>query len=216
VYSPEEDHKVNSCTLAADGRTLFVAAFGCVIRLDLEGGKPPHHLPAPAHAVTLSPDGMLLATQLHNSPGRLYDLTTGEQQMNSSAFAHFDFSPDNRWVSLSSSQKLQLFHRESLDPAAVMPVEPGAYDGPRASAFSADSQMIALPFNQVDVRLYRVQDGQELATLSSPGAQRIGWGRALEFSRDGRWLLALREDGEVIAWDLRTIREKLAQLDLDW
>jgi WD40 repeat protein len=171
---------------------------------------------APAHAVTLSPDGILFATALHNSPARLYDIVSGRVLTNSGSFAHFDYSPDNRWIGSSSGQGFRILRRPSLALAAEIPLEPSAYDGPRPWAFSPDSRLVALPYNQVDVRLYRVPDGDELATLPFAGSQRIARARSLEFSRDGRWLLALHEDGEVVAWDLLLIRRELRRLGLDW
>jgi hypothetical protein len=98
---------------------------------------------------------------------------------------------------------------------AEIPLDAGAH-GPGPSALSFDSRMIALPDDQKDLRLYSIPEGKPLATLSAPGSKRIAGEHAIEFSRDGRWLLALGEDGEVIAWDLHVIRGMLTELGLDW
>jgi len=66
------------------------------------------------------------------------------------------------------------------------------------------------------VRLYETATGRELATLSPPNLARIGGGEALKFSADGQWLLATKDDGETIAWNLPEIRRELAKLGLDW
>jgi hypothetical protein len=216
VYAPEAGHKLNSCTLSADGQTIWLAAFDRVIVLDLEGRHAPRHLPFRAHAVSLSSDATMVETRFHQAPAHLFSLTADTLITNSSRYAHFAFSPDNRWFSSSGSHRLQIVDRETLRVAADIALEPAAADLPRSTAFSPDSRMIAAPHNEVDLRLYRVPDGQELATLSAPGSARVFGGQCLEFSRDGRWLLALREDGEVIAWDLEVIRRELAGLGLDW
>jgi serine/threonine protein kinase/WD40 repeat protein len=216
VYAPEPGHKLNACTLSADGQTMYLAAFNRVTVLDLEGRNPPRHLPFRAHAVSLNPDATMMETRFQNLPAHLYSLASGTPITNSIRFAWFAFSPDDRWLSSSGDHQLQILDRESLKVMAEIALDPSAYNLPRPSAFSPDSRMIAVPYNQVDLRLYRVPDGQELATLSAPGSARIFGGQSIEFSRDGQWLLALREDGEVSAWDLHVIRRELAGLGLGW
>jgi hypothetical protein len=65
-------------------------------------------------------------------------------------------------------------------------------------------------------RLCKTSTGRELATLSPPTPAPILGGNALVFSADGQWLLAAKDDGETIAWNLPVIRRELAKLGLDW
>src|SRR5262249_17876712 len=62
--------------------------------------------------------------------------------------------------------------------------------------------------------LVRVADGKELAQLSFREQTRF---LPLSFSPDGGELVVLDHNaGEVMVWDLRTLRAELAELGLDW
>jgi hypothetical protein len=52
-----------------------------------------------------------------------------------------------------------------------------------------------------------------LAEFHAPQARLLS---GLRFSRDGSQLAALEWDQQIQIWDLRCIRQELAQLDLDW
>jgi WD40 repeat protein len=82
--------------------------------------------------------------------------------------------------------------------------------------FSQDGRVFAIPYNRMQVRLYESATGRELATLSPPNPAQIIGGKALEFSRDGQWLVAAKNDGETVAWNLPEIRSELKKLGLDW
>ena len=73
-----------------------------------------------------------------------------------------------------------------------------------------------MAFNRTHVRLYETSAGRELATLSPPNPAPLVGSATLKFSADGRWLMAARNDGETIAWDLPVIRNELAKLGLNW
>src|SRR5262249_44825076 len=80
-------------------------------------------------------------------------------------------------------------------------------------AFAPDSKILAILRNARLVQLIDVATGQELASLASPDPQRIGH---LAFSRDGSRLSAACGDGVIQLWDLRSRRQQLAALGLDW
>jgi signal transduction histidine kinase len=67
-----------------------------------------------------------------------------------------------------------------------------------------------------NIRLYDVATARELATFVAPNAIAIGGVDSLGFSPDGRFLRALRRDGELIEWDIPVVRAELARIGLDW
>ena len=52
-----------------------------------------------------------------------------------------------------------------------------------------------------------------LATLQPPGSPAV---QKFQFSPDGARLAAVQNDDQVELWDLRLIRQELAQMHLDW
>ena len=65
-------------------------------------------------------------------------------------------------------------------------------------------------------RMTRRSTGRVLATLSPPNPAQIIGSHSLASSPDGQWLIAAKDDGETIAWDLPLIRCELDKLGLDW
>ncbi|RYD24663.1 MAG: hypothetical protein EOP86_28325 [Verrucomicrobiaceae bacterium] len=76
--------------------------------------------------------------------------------------------------------------------------------------------MFAVPFNRMQVRLYETSTGRVLATLTPSHPAPILGGSALEFTADGQWLLAAKDDGETVSWHLPVIRSELAKQGLNW
>src|SRR5207302_89351 len=88
-------------------------------------------------------------------------------------------------------------------------VESGSY----CLAFSRDGRLLAITPTPQEVRLVDPATGLELATLTAPDRHGISW---LCFSPDGCQLAAATQDSLIQLWDLRTIRARLAALQLDW
>jgi len=63
------------------------------------------------------------------------------------------------------------------------------------------------------VRLIETATGRELATLTAPELHDIHW---LCFRPDGEQLAVGCANGILQLWDLRRIRERLAEMGLDW
>jgi WD40 repeat protein len=79
-------------------------------------------------------------------------------------------------------------------------------------AFSPDSRVLAGASTMTDIRLLRPDTFEEIATLTSPQFQMIN---RMAFNHDGSRLAATA--GKTIhVWDLREVRQRLRELDLDW
>jgi WD40 repeat protein len=70
---------------------------------------------------------------------------------------------------------------------------------PMALAYSPDGQLIATGLSTGEIRLWRTEDGQWLATLLGHRASVVG----LAFSRAGQWLASGSADGTVRLWGIR-------------
>ena len=92
----------------------------------------------------------------------------------------------------------------------------GNREGP--AAFSPDSAIFAHEtyFKSYDgsIALVELATGRELARINDPdGASSY----RIEFSPDGMQLIGVLSDQPYIRiWDLRSVRQRLAELDLDW
>ena len=63
------------------------------------------------------------------------------------------------------------------------------------------------------IQLLETSTEKPLATLEAPGSITIV---RFQFSPDGGHLAAMQMDQQVQLWDLRLIRQELAQMHLDW
>jgi eukaryotic-like serine/threonine-protein kinase len=215
VYEGRPGEQVNTGIMAPDGRTLAIAATDAVIFLDTVGSEPTRYWMQPAHFISLTNNGKWAATGRHRDPAVLRSAQDGEAVLQLEKYSHVRFSPDSRWLAVVTHASVQLYKPDSL-PTACPPIALEAGRVAPPLEFSPDSRMFAVPYNRTDVRLYETATGRELATLSPPNPAPILGDKALEFSADGQWLLAAREDGETVAWNIPVIRGELCSLGLDW
>jgi WD40 repeat protein len=64
------------------------------------------------------------------------------------------------------------------------------------------------------IQLLETATEKPLATLEPPGS--ITWVGRSSFSPDGTRLAAMQGDQQVQLWDLRLLRQELAEMHLDW
>jgi len=189
--------------------------------LDPVGGGAAVRLgPHPQIARTaISPDGRWVATSTYagrESTIKVWDATTGKlvrdlpgENLNGDAWVAF--SPDGRWLVLGTAREYRFYEAGSWQPGRAHPRERA--ERPAPLAFAPDSKVLAILQNPRLVQLIDVATGQELASLASPELVRIGH---LTFSPDGSRLTAAGGDGVIQVWDLRYLRQQLADLGLDW
>ena len=214
LYEGGEKPEVNTGTLA--GKTLVVAATNAVVFLDTTGTDEPRSWPVPAHTVTVSDDGKFLATSFHNSPTILRTAPTGRAVMTAGINNLMRFSPDNRLLAVVTPTEAQFYELPALQLAGPPLLHGLGHSVAPPLEFSPDGLTFAVGHDRTQVRLHETSSRRELATFTPPNPGQITGSKALEFSADGQWLLAAKNDGETVAWNLREVRAELAKAGLDW
>lgn len=211
--------RANSVSLSTDGRVLVVcAADEAVLLLDASTGVELRRVAVPAHYARLATDGETVVTQFHNGPAHL--ARSGDSNSVTYLGQHLNarFDPTGRWLGVATEQILAFFERQPTNHYArryQVPLEGGA-GAPATFTFAPGGELAAVVFNRFDVRLYEPASGRVLAVLSAPYPAQITGVRGLAFSADGHELFAAKQDGEVVAWHLPTLRALLIRLGLDW
>jgi WD40 repeat protein len=122
------------------------------------------------------------------------------------------FSPDGKWLVAGGQGEYRFWRVGSWEAGLVIPRH-HLENQPGNMAFTRDGKVLALAWSRDLVRLVNASNGQELATLTSPGPQRI---TKLCFSPDDDQLAVASENYVIHLWDLRGLRAQLASLGLDW
>jgi len=155
--------------------------------------------------LSVSPDGRWLVTG-QQSTGRiqLWNAATGKfQRTLSEEGDSARFSPDGKWLSIGAKQGRL--------------IEVGTWqDGIKlgnAARFSPDGRMLAVWTDTAALRLVETDTGREFARLEDPDFEIT---HELLFTPDGSRLITVHHTKGVHLWDLRLLREELAQRGLDW
>lgn len=216
-----------SADLSRDGRTLAVLQAGSAHVLDTRTGTRRARLPDQWREgyLAVSPDGRWVAA--NNVAGgqiNVWDARTGRRvrdlpaglpvrQGIGGAAADLAFSPDGRWLVTGDRREYRFWEVGSWRPGRRIP-RPGSINLAGHSAFSPDGTLLAVVDSPFTVCLLDAPTGRRLATLESPDPHLI---HCLRFSPDSS-LLAVGWDGHnaTQVWNLRSIRQNLARLGLDW
>jgi tetratricopeptide (TPR) repeat protein len=159
----------------------------------------------------VSPNGRWVATGSHWTDGgpsvKVWDAHTGklEKALPVEVSSMVGFSPDDRWLATTGGG-CRLW--------AVGSWEEGPRVGGIGFAFSPDAKILALEAGFGRVRLVDPDTGNEYARLEAPVQSRL---YPQCFTPDSAQLITWAEDRrELHIWDLRAIRQQLADLGLDW
>jgi tetratricopeptide (TPR) repeat protein/WD40 repeat protein len=157
--------------------------------------------------VAVSPDGRYVATSSHHGEGgvKVWEAVSGKLVANP---VHGKtpgwplFSPDGRWL-ISGARWFE------VGSWRAVPGVPGWPGG----CISADGLLLAGGGPEAGVGLFHARTGRLLARLDAPDQGRVH----LNFNHDATLLIGIDADNLVIyVWDLRWIRQQLAELGLDW
>jgi serine/threonine protein kinase/tetratricopeptide (TPR) repeat protein/WD40 repeat protein len=222
-------------SFSADGRVAALPWYGGALVVHRGASRRVVRL-GPQYDVRgtlVSPDGRWVVTGSHwydDSGVRLkvWEADTGRLVANlpyPDVTAWLGFSPDSRWLYVSGKEDRRL----ELASLAAAPVPGGtapAPDLPRwqgqwrsdsvklQGVFSPDSRVRAYGTHEGIVHLVSPETDQEIARLPTP---EVGSAVDPAFSSDGSHLLVRGyESMSLYVFDLRRIREQLAELGLDW
>ncbi len=205
--------------LSLDGRTVaFAPTRPAGLVFDLNDPKRKTALLGhDLEEITVSPDGKWVAAGgFHNHKGTpVWDARSGElvKLLPHPYRSRPRFSADGRWLTTMMSGETRFWEVATWQPAhAVQPKEPNtqAY----VFAFSRDGQMAAvyhLPGGLI--QLIDPGTGREFATLEPPDPQAPN---LMSFSPDGGQLAVGCATQVIQVWNLRLIRQQLAEMGLDW
>jgi serine/threonine protein kinase/WD40 repeat protein len=196
---------IATCSRAVDSERTF--AGGWVLRSDRAG--QPIHLDAggDVSSIAVSRDGRWVVTVNHNPSGlaRVWDASDGRlvKQVADHGAAYPTFSPAGRWLSANL---------EGGRLVAAGTWEPGPWVG-GAGTFAPDGKLIAIPTTNAVIRLVESATGRELAALEDPNQD---GSLPPIFTPDGTELIAINPQKGIHVWDLRLVRQRLAEIGLDW
>jgi WD40 repeat protein len=168
--------------------------------------------------LSVSPNLRWAVAGSNGSGFRVYDLTTGkrvaEERMGE---VNCTFSPDGQWLLTSTGNtapgKATCTFRKvgTWEPIHIIPLNrSGAATG---QCFSWDGRLLALTKNLMEVTLIDMATFRELATLLPREPMVIN---CLTFNSDSSLLACGTGKDVVHLWDLRELRQLLAEMDLDW
>jgi serine/threonine protein kinase/WD40 repeat protein len=203
--------------LDGDGRTL-AALIGYRQAALLQGDrwtKRSLDLSVPkAGFIALSPKGRWAAIGTwHGNGTRIWDLHSGKQVGKElpGGDACMAFSPDGQWLVNGTQHEYRFWKVGSWRSGLRIPRTSAAAPGPLA--FTTDGKILAIAHSIREVRLIETATGRERATLTAPEPHPIRW---LCFRPDGEQLAVACANGVLQLWDLRRIRERFAEMGLDW
>jgi hypothetical protein len=113
---------------------------------------------------------------------------------------------------ISRGDKFSFWDVETLQPIRRLRRELGLHPG--HVAFSADGKLMALELAPAVIHLKDSTTFRTLAKLEDPHGDRSTW---LGFTPDGTKLVVVtRHTTAIHIWDLRAIRARLKEMNLDW
>src|SRR5262249_12441942 len=166
------------------------------------------HVSSGGHASSFSPDGKLLATGGGTGTVKVWETATGrflwQTPHNELCYHYPAFTPNGRWLVVSDGQSIRLLEPATGRELKRFPPESEQRPTPADSyllACSADSRFLATVARdnkRYVVYLWDLEAGRLLHRLDEhakgvPGAA---------FSRDGRVLITIGWDNQIIRWDV--------------
>jgi WD40 repeat protein len=212
-FAPQRIAKnLDDRTLAVVGESAGQCLVFDLITESVRVTEMPHDMAA---FVALSPNAARLATSgWHSGRVKLWDGQSGQLikdwEVGSSARVYF--TPDNRELIVARAKEFAFHDLETLGVSRHMPRDIGLYPG--HVAFAADGKLMALEMAPGLIHLKEITSGRTVARLEDPHGDHSTW---MSFTPDGTQLVvAARYAGAIHRWDLRTIRERLKTMNLDW
>jgi WD40 repeat protein/predicted Ser/Thr protein kinase len=169
------------------------------------------------HWVAVDPAGRWIATAAWGHEGaKVWEASSGRlcSDLPAGRYSDILFSPDGRWLVTRGEQEYRFWNVGEWTPGPHLAHtrDDEMHSDASLIALSPDGRTLALTDAQT-VRLVDSKTGREFATLEADNAREIS---SLSFSGDGRWLAVAGGSDRLHVWDLRTLRENLGRIRLDW
>ncbi len=198
----------HTAALVLLGTVLFIA----ILYLRTDGTQPALRrirIGYPVSGFALSQDGQLIAATgglervLQLWEFRVEAVHLRWQDTTDEAWG-VAFSPDGQTLAIAGETAVRLVR---VHDARTIQTFRGQRNGAGVVAFSPDGQILAaLGYQEADVLLWRIRDGQLLHRFAGTASQALR--PCLAFSPDGRLLAASNaDDGNIVLWDTSDARE---------
>jgi WD40 repeat protein len=206
-------------SLTSDGRTLVINADDGLLVFDAATNQARlrigHDANSYFYRCALSSDGQWLAgATLPQTFVRVWNLdhtNIFHDLKGRWGVSCLAFSRDGQRLITGSAYEYRSWDTQSWQCAFVAPRSAMVYNP--CIAFAPDGHVMAVTDSAFTVRLLETATGRELATFGMPEPQFIS---CLAFSPDGNQLAVGGQTPAIYLWDLRLIRQQLAQMNLDW
>jgi WD40 repeat protein len=201
--------------LSADCRVVAICQSTGALVVDRSHPDEPVQLRhADTRVIAVSPNGQWVATGGYSHPGgaKIWEVATHKlkKDLPVGLLCRVAFSPDGAWLATTGGGRPRLWSTASWTEGPTIPWS-GTHIG--ALAFSPNSRMLAVETGTGAVRLID-RDGGALAEFEDPNQDRAD---EVAFSPGGdRLITASRDSNSTHVWDLTAIRQKLAEMGLDW
>ena len=171
----------------------------------------------PLNPVAQSPDGRWAAAascDVQEELAFVWDLEkkTPAQRLPQTRECYMVFSPDSRTLFTVSREELAAWDVGTWQPRWTRP-NLGPIKQHQYPALSGDGRLLAISRLTHGVDLFDPSTGNLLATIDHPDARSIGW---LALDGSGSRLAINGSEHIIQLWDLRQLRTKLQELQLDW
>ena len=163
----------------------------------------------------LSGDGRWAAScGWHSDRVRLWNVGTGEmvKEWVVGKRTYVFFTPDSRALIISRGEAFSFWDVETFELIRRLPRDVTPFPG--SVAFSPDGRLMALEMAPGVLHLKEAATGRTVARLEDPHGDRATW---QGFTPDGTRLVVAAGFASVVhVWDLRAIRTRLKEMNLDW
>jgi WD40 repeat protein len=197
--------RLQAVAVSPGGETFATATDDRVVRVwDAETGAERSAWPGHAGqstALAYAPDGRTLASAGRDGELKLWDVATGKERVAVEPFKQrlgdVAYAPDGRHLAVAVDDGTARVVDAQTGKVLRTFVHPASV---RRVAFTPDGRWLAVTFgDEGQVRVYEVDGGRQRSAFQAAGGGPV---YDLQFSRDGKRLLAASGDDVATTWDL--------------